>query len=172
MTETLFYLCELILFICPTKNFIFHFFCPKYCLLLKKNPYRYTNCKTFANFCVSLSRNTWEKGWGNVLFFVTYPLLELVVDLLLPGLSVRQLLLHHLGRLGPFLGRFLDYQISPGKKNPGFPTNFKEKFSLSTFFLIFLSPHLLGNCCWTSAAKNSHNIYAFKPFFSNLNLSE
>lgn len=36
-TVALFHLCQLILFIWPTKNFIFHLLCPKYSLLLQWN---------------------------------------------------------------------------------------------------------------------------------------
>lgn len=68
MTETLFYLCELILFICPTKNFIFHFFCPKYCLLLKKN--QYTLIVKLLRTFVFRSAGTREKKVGGMFYFL------------------------------------------------------------------------------------------------------
>ena len=69
--------------------------------------------------CSAQQENLSKRLGGSVFFYCTiytYPLLELVVDLFLPGLGVRHLLLHHLGRLGALLGGLLENQISPDKK--------------------------------------------------------
>ena len=76
--------------------------------------------ETFPNLGLVSSASYWLelsmtfREISLVALILTYPLLELVSDLLLPGLRVRHLLLHHLHRLRPLLDRLLEDDVSSG----------------------------------------------------------